>query len=239
MKVLFLAIPFSGVDSFADTLAQETICRYDSDPMKQYDGMPLSKVWNERNKGMYVHPQNNHSYSDIPDRTFMTHMVGIHPLPYNLTEQDFMDQLKQKFDTVICMVPRNIETNWKRWCAINAINSDLPGFSNMEVKESIYKSCGENLYRYEDSMYDQDIVDKITNSYNELNQFANENSGIRIVHPEDIIGTEIENRIEVLNTEIGQWGIDSWQSIQRAGDKMEIVKHAGTLQISSEFTDMY
>ena len=32
MKKLFLAVPFSGVDQFVSALAEETICRHDSDP---------------------------------------------------------------------------------------------------------------------------------------------------------------------------------------------------------------
>jgi len=239
MKKLFLAVPFSGVDRFVGALAEETICRHDSDPMQQFGKMEKTHVWVNRASGMYVHPSEGHSPSDIPDRTFMTHMVGIHNLPHNLTESEFMYQLKEKFDTTICMVPRNIEDNWKFPCVLQAKYKDAPGVNNLGFQKFLREQRGALLYDYEDSMYDQSIVDKITNSYNVLNAFATGTSGVSIIHPEDILGVGVEHRIDKINDVVGEWGIDAWQGIQKDENNLRIVKHFATYEAAHNINYLY
>lgn len=239
MKILFLAVPFSGVDSFVKALAQDTICRYESDPMRQYGSMKRSEVLAKRAEGMYVHQRDNHRYEDVPDRTYMTHMVGVHPLPWNLTEQEFMLQLKRKFDTTICMLPGNIENNWKRRCAMDSFVNSGPWDNSLEFKNEKIHRNGEAVHLYEDSMRNQSIVDNITNSYNELYTFAHGTSGVKIVDPESFIGDVIENRIDIVNTELATWGMDGWQGIQKDVEKRQITKHSNTLNAISNIEEIY
>lgn len=239
MKILFLAIPFSGVDSFVGALSKDTFCRFESDPMRQYGSMKRSDVLEKRAEGMYVHPRDNHNYNDVPDNTYMTHMVGAHPLPYNLTEQQFMLQLKGKFDKTICMLPDNVEINWKRKCAIDHFTPSGPWDNNLEFKNHKTKVNGEFIHRYEDSMRSQSVVDSITNSYNELHTFAHGTSGIKIVNPQDFIGDVIENRIDIINTELGTWGMDNWQGIQLDHENMQVHKHWVTLNAVSSIEEIY
>jgi hypothetical protein len=214
MRILILAIPFMGVDEIGKAIAREKEYDFISDPMNlDYYGTFNRHYYHDGNSVVYVEGPIPRPYifdNSVPDNTIMTHYVGSHKLPKNLNESDFIDQLSVHFDKVVAFTSNNLERQWKAWCAVEQTFTVNRG----DFKH--YKKLNGASEVYQDSHYNQELVDKIVNGHNILETYIAEN-GINSVLIQDIarqdaVSEEIDveiitNKLAVLGINIGPVGM--------------------------------
>jgi len=208
MRILILAIPFMGVEEIGKAIAREKEYDFISDPMNlDYYGTFTRYYYHDGNSMVYKEGAIERPYifgNSVPDNTIMTHYVGNNKLPKNLNESDFIDQLSVHFDKVVAFKSNNLEKHWKHWCAI-----EQTYYVNRADSKHYLKLNGASA-EYQDSHYNQELVDKIVNGHNILETYIAEN-GINSVLIQDIarqdaVSEEID--VEIITNKLAALGIN-------------------------------
>ena len=213
MRILILAIPFMGVDEIGKAIAREKEYDFISDPMNlDYYGTFNRHYYHDGNSMVYVEGPIPRPYifgNSVPDNTIMTHYVGNNKLPNNLNESDFIDQLAVNFDKVIAFKSNNLEIHWKRWCSVAST------FTVDNSTKHHYLKLNGGSAVYQDSHYNQELVDKIVNGHNVLEAYITRTSINSVLisdiqrqtAEEEAIDIEvITNKLAALDINIGPVG---------------------------------
>lgn len=207
MRILILSLPFMGMDKLGKAIARDKGYEFIADPMNlDYYGTFTRYYYHDGNSMVYKEGGVIRPYifgEDVPDGTIMTHYVGANKLPKNLDENGFIDQLSVQFDRVVAFKSNNLETHWKRWCA--AVQSYKV---NNNFKNHFLKLNAAHL-TYQDSDYNQELVDKIINGHDALEAYVNR-SGISSIVIQDIqrqTPTEEAIEVDVITNELAKLNI--------------------------------
>jgi len=214
MRILILALPFMGVEQIGSAISVSKGSNFISDPMNlDIYGSFIRHYYHNGDEIVYQEGATDRPYifgNEVADNTVMTHYVGINSLPNLLNESDFIDKLSEKFDKVVAFKSNNLETHWKRWCTAKSKYT----IDNTQHRHFLKQHIGFDIYQ--DSYYDQEIVDKMVSANDTLNAYINR-TGIKSVLVQDIarqtaeeegIDTEVlTNKMTALDIGLGPIGI--------------------------------
>jgi len=231
MRILFLTYEFCGATALAEGLANDLGYTFIKDPMckrfAKYRNTLRSNVLQggDGNNINGVERVPGYTFPDsVPDNTIMTHNVKLHRYPGNLTEEQFVDQLRAKFDRTIIIKRENCDLSWKLKCLAHNLMPHLN--NNSDWKEFIYNDIQTHIDRivrpdvvpgvfdalcpitiWDDSLIDESVKNNIVEAHTFLQTYGNENS-IVTTNIEDLGYNHINEQdksIEEMNTEVSRW----------------------------------
>jgi hypothetical protein len=190
MRILILSLPFHGIEEIGKAIARDTDKTFISDPMNlDYYGQGIRHYYHNGDEIVYQEGGIERPYifdNDVPNNTIITHYVGMNKLPNLYTEVEFLDAWAPKFDTIVGIKSTNLERAGKRWMAADSQEN----MGNIQYKMYHRQHCNE--YQYEDGMYDQAIVDKLTSASNTLDSYLSL-KGYSQINVQDITRQDAED----------------------------------------------
>mgnify|MGYP003624821220 FL=1 len=214
MRILILSVPFLGVEEIGKAISLDLgYTNFVSDPMNlDFYGTTIRHYYHNGDEIVYMEGGIERPYiypNDVPDNSVFTHYVGHNKLPGNLTEDEFLSQWGAKFDKIVAIKSNNLEIGWKRWCSSGAQEDN----NNVQFEMYHKQHCGK--YLYEDSHFDQAIVDKLTTQHTLLENYIL-STGITAINAQDIVrqlvgdeaisGEELTLEFNKLNIGLGDIG---------------------------------